>query len=173
VEAVLGEGSHWIAPSRFGYLGSDMPEAATWDEQADAFAFLLDHLRIKQAAVVALPLMRLEEMDLEGAGRQLGGPQGEEQRRAIYGVDETHLAGGGPSVASVNEVVASLAVTEFVAGVTGLREPVPLLTYRGWPGIVSKRSDPLPDCYYCGAVRGKRGSADVERYIRNGVGEYL
>jgi 2-hydroxy-6-oxonona-2,4-dienedioate hydrolase len=54
VEAVLGDGFRWIAPSRFGYLGSDMPEAATWDAQADAFAFLLDHLGIEQAAVVAL-----------------------------------------------------------------------------------------------------------------------
>jgi 2-hydroxy-6-oxonona-2,4-dienedioate hydrolase len=54
VQAVLGDGFRWIAPSRFGYLGSDLPEAATWDAQADAFAFLLDHLGIQQAAVVAL-----------------------------------------------------------------------------------------------------------------------
>lgn len=53
-EAVLGDGFHWIAPSRFGYLGSDMPEGATWDDQADAFAFLLDHLRIGEVAVVAM-----------------------------------------------------------------------------------------------------------------------
>jgi 2-hydroxy-6-oxonona-2,4-dienedioate hydrolase len=54
VEAVLGDDFHWIAPSRFGYLGSDMPAAATWDDQADAFALLLDHLGIEQVAVVAL-----------------------------------------------------------------------------------------------------------------------
>jgi 2-hydroxy-6-oxonona-2,4-dienedioate hydrolase len=54
VQAVLGDGFRWIAPSRFGYLGSSMPEGATWDAQADAFAFLLDHLGIEQAAVVAL-----------------------------------------------------------------------------------------------------------------------
>jgi 2-hydroxy-6-oxonona-2,4-dienedioate hydrolase len=54
VEAVLGDAFHWIAPSRFGYLGSGMPQAATWDDQADAFAFLLDYLGIEQAAVVAL-----------------------------------------------------------------------------------------------------------------------
>ncbi len=33
-----------IAPSRFGYLGSTMPPGATVADQADAFAFLLDHL---------------------------------------------------------------------------------------------------------------------------------
>jgi 2-hydroxy-6-oxonona-2,4-dienedioate hydrolase len=54
VEAVLGSGFRWISPSRFGYLGSSLPSAATWDHQADAFAYLLDHLGIEQAAVVAL-----------------------------------------------------------------------------------------------------------------------
>jgi 2-hydroxy-6-oxonona-2,4-dienedioate hydrolase len=54
VEAVLRDGFHWIAPSRFGYLGSDMPTGATWDDQAHAFAFLLDHLGIERVAVVAL-----------------------------------------------------------------------------------------------------------------------
>ncbi|CAN5722510.1 alpha/beta hydrolase [soil metagenome] len=54
VEAVLGDDVHWITPSRFGYLGSDMPDGATWDDQAHAFAFLLDHLGIEKVAVVAL-----------------------------------------------------------------------------------------------------------------------
>jgi 2-hydroxy-6-oxonona-2,4-dienedioate hydrolase len=53
-EAVLGAGFRWIAPSRFGYLGSDLPPGATWDDQAHAFAFLLDHLGIDEVAVVAM-----------------------------------------------------------------------------------------------------------------------
>ena len=118
-------------------------------------------------------LICLDELDVDEAGRQLAGPEGEALRRAIYGVDETHLDGGGPSVVSVNGVVASLAVTEFMAGVTGLREPAPLLTYRGWSGIITRRADPLSGCYYCSGVRGKREAADVERYIRDGAGEYL
>jgi len=55
--AVLGdgcEGFRWIAPSRFGYLRSTFNEGATFDEQAHAYAHLLDHLGIEQAAVVAL-----------------------------------------------------------------------------------------------------------------------
>lgn len=115
----------------------------------------------------------LEELDAEEAGRQIAGPEGEEQRREIYGIEEIVLAGGGPSVVSVNGVVASLAVTEFMAGVTGLRAPVPLLIYRGWRGIVTTKLEPLPGCYYCEALRGKRQAADVERYIRDGVGAYL
>ena len=118
-------------------------------------------------------LVCLDELDVDEAGRQLAGPEGEERRRVIYGVETELLAGGGPSVVSVNGVVASLAVTEFMAGITGLRNPHPLLTYRGSAGIVSKRVDPLPGCYYCAAVRDRREAADVERYIRDGVGKYL
>lgn len=54
VRAVLGDEVHWIAPSRFGYLRSTFRPGATFDEQAHAYAFLLDHLRIERAAVVAL-----------------------------------------------------------------------------------------------------------------------
>lgn len=53
-QAVLGDEFHWIAPSRFGYLGSSLPEGATWDDQADAFAYLLAQIGIDKVAVVAL-----------------------------------------------------------------------------------------------------------------------
>src|SRR5438093_1196106 len=49
-----------------------------------------------------------------------------EQRVAddkIYGIERNALTDGGPSVVSVNGVVASLAVTEFMAWKTGLRAP--------------------------------------------------
>lgn len=52
--AVLGEGTRWIAPSRFGYLRSTFQQGATFDDQAHAYAFLLDHLGIDRAAVVTL-----------------------------------------------------------------------------------------------------------------------
>jgi pimeloyl-ACP methyl ester carboxylesterase len=53
VHAVLGDRVHWIAPSRFGYLRSTFHAGATFDEQAHAYAHLLDHLGIDRAAVVA------------------------------------------------------------------------------------------------------------------------
>ena len=43
-DAVLGDQFHAITPSRFGYLGSTFHEGATWDDQAHAYAYLLDHL---------------------------------------------------------------------------------------------------------------------------------
>ncbi len=42
-----------IAPSRFGYPGSDMPENATVDMQAEAFAEFLDKLGIEKVFVTA------------------------------------------------------------------------------------------------------------------------
>lgn len=54
VQAVLGDQFHWITPSRFGYLRSTFPEGATWDDQAQAYAYLLDQLGVKKVAVVAL-----------------------------------------------------------------------------------------------------------------------
>ncbi len=52
--AVIGDGFHWIAPSRYGYLRSTLPPGATFETQADAYARLLDHLGIRQTAVVAM-----------------------------------------------------------------------------------------------------------------------
>jgi pimeloyl-ACP methyl ester carboxylesterase len=52
--AVLGENIRWIAPSRFGYLRSTFHPGATFDDQAHAYAFLLDHLGIDRAAVITL-----------------------------------------------------------------------------------------------------------------------
>lgn len=52
--AMLGDRFHWIAPSRFGYLRSTFHAGATFDDQAHAYAHLLDHLHIPEVAVVAL-----------------------------------------------------------------------------------------------------------------------
>ncbi len=65
------------------------------------------------------------------------------------------LAGTGPAVVSLNGVVASLGVTEFMVHVTGLREPASQLIYRGELGIVTKSVDqPQPGCYYCTRLWG-------------------
>lgn len=67
---------------------------------------------------------------------------------AIYGVETAALAGAGPSVVSINGVIASLLVTELTAWSTGLRAPWPLLTYRG--GVVLRSLDqPRSGCAYC------------------------
>jgi molybdopterin-synthase adenylyltransferase len=68
----------------------------------------------------------------------------------IYGVDRDALDGTGPSVVSINGVVASLAVTEFMVWRTGLRAPNGLLTYRADQGGVRvSRDTPRDGCPFC------------------------
>lgn len=52
--AVLSDEFHWVAPSRFGYLQSTLLPDATLDDQAHAYATLLDHLGIDRVAVIAM-----------------------------------------------------------------------------------------------------------------------
>lgn len=78
----------------------------------------------------------------------------------LYSVPHAALSQAGPSVVSVNGVVASLAVTEFMVWASGLRTPWPYLIYRGDQGRVTLSTDkPSPDCYYCKQVGGKAGQA--------------
>ena len=51
-ETWIGDGFRVVAPSRFGYLGSSLPQGATPADQADAYALLLDALGIERAAIV-------------------------------------------------------------------------------------------------------------------------
>ena len=51
--AALGEGVRVITPSRFGYLRSTFRPGATFDDQAHAYARLLERLRVDKVAVVA------------------------------------------------------------------------------------------------------------------------
>ncbi len=53
-EMILGDGYRIIAPSRFGYLGTPIPEDNSLEAQADALVSLLDHLAVERVAVVAV-----------------------------------------------------------------------------------------------------------------------
>jgi len=52
--AMAGSGYQLIAPSRFGYLRSTMPDNLTTAMQADAYAQLLDLLGIDKVVVVGI-----------------------------------------------------------------------------------------------------------------------
>lgn len=113
-------------------------------------------------------------LDVAEAQEDLLGPEGQREREALYGIERAALDRSGPSVVSINGVVASVAVTEFMVAATGLRVPQRVLTYYGQTGKVTvSRDEPAPDCYYCTAVRGRQEAADVQRYVRAGVGSFL
>jgi len=58
-------------------------------------------------------------------------------------------------IVSVNGVVASLAMTEFMVFVTGMRAPAPQLIYRGEiPAIRRVTDNPESGCYYCTGLWG-------------------
>lgn len=87
-----------------------------------------------------------------------------EQRQVhdqIYGISRDELAGSGPSVVTVNGVVASLATTEIMCLLTGLRRPLRQLTYYGQQGSVRPSNDlGRPDCPFCARWRSKNAAPD-------------
>lgn len=50
----IGDGFRWIAPSRFGYLRTPLPENATPEAQADVYPHLLDHLDLPAATIIGM-----------------------------------------------------------------------------------------------------------------------
>jgi molybdopterin/thiamine biosynthesis adenylyltransferase len=85
--------------------------------------------------------------------------------RKIYGEGGS---GQSPSVVSLNGLIASVAVTEFLVEVTGIRRARPFLKYQGPWGIVTApaiKEKPIERCYYCFDLKGKGRKAEVERYI--------
>lgn len=111
------------------------------------------------------------ELDVAEAQTDLMNPEVRRDRDAIYGVPRGLIGDAGPSVVSINGVIASIAATEFMLLVTGVRTiPKRLITYRAHTGGVSVKTDgPEPDCYYCVGLWGKGETADVQRYLRSGI----
>jgi len=112
-------------------------------------------------------------LDVVEAQAELASVEDRRNRDALYGVNRAALGRSGPSVVSINGVVASLGVTEFMLGVTGVRAPRRALTYYGQTGKVTVLAEePASDCYYCHGIRGRGDAVDVQRYLRAGVGGY-
>lgn len=94
------------------------------------------------------------ELDQRAIAIESMTPHQRAEDRAIYGVPSDSLNGSGPAVVSINGVMASLGVTEFMVWATGLREPKPHIRYRADLGRVTLVTDtPVIDCYYCSSYR--------------------
>jgi hypothetical protein len=90
------------------------------------------------------------ELDQHTLARQAMTPSQREADQRIYGVDRAALDSSGPMVVSINGVVASLGVTEFVVWAAGLRPPKGHVIYRGDLGTVTTRVESRStSCYYC------------------------
>ncbi|WP_088347283.1 MULTISPECIES: ThiF family adenylyltransferase [Rhodomicrobium] len=109
----------------------------------------------------------LDLLDAYAVRRSLSSRELLENEAAVYGISLDALSETGPSVVSMNGVVASLGVTAFMKLVTGMELPYTIQTYRGDLGTVTRTSaQPSEDCYYCSAVRGLRDKAGLERYFK-------
>jgi hypothetical protein len=117
-------------------------------------------------------LQCLDVLDTKEASRDLEGEAERRNRDRLYGVDRQLLGRTGPSVVSINGIIASLAVTEFMAAVTGLRPPKGFLTYRGSTGKVTLSTDIHSDCLFCKGRWGK-GHAIVKHYLTHGTADKL
>jgi hypothetical protein len=92
----------------------------------------------------------------------------------MYGLRRDALGDRGPSVVSLNGILASIAVTEFMVFITGVpRPPRRLLRYDGPRGIVVEpRDPPTPNCPYC-TQSGNGDNIDWHRHIRAGLGRWV
>lgn len=74
--AIGGEGFRWISISRFGYLGSALPDAPSTAAQAEALVDLLDTLGVQQVSILAMsggvpPSLKFAEMFPENVDRMM------------------------------------------------------------------------------------------------------
>ena len=113
-------------------------------------------------------LVCYDELDLQSAQVDLMSYEQKKDYADIYGVPLSDLGRVGPSVVSINGVVASLGVTEFMLRASGVPgRPRKVLKYYGERGVVTTPAkNPDADCYYCSAVRGKGDEACVQRYLK-------
>lgn len=109
----------------------------------------------------------LGEIDLAQARMDLENDASRKDRETLYGVPTSLLDEGGPSVVSINGAVASLAMTELIAYITGMRNPHRFINYRGDLARVTCNMDlPAPSCYFCETIKGTGAAAGVERYTQ-------
>jgi molybdopterin/thiamine biosynthesis adenylyltransferase len=116
----------------------------------------------------------VDQLDRAAVRRDLSSPERREEEDKMYGVSRDALGETGPSVVSLNGIIASLAVTEFMIFKTGVpRLPKRVLRYDGVRGIVNEPKDPpRPDCPYC-TQTGDGDRVDWHRHIRAGLGRWV
>ena len=95
-------------------------------------------------------LVCLEVLDQKEINDYFDSPEQRADRNEIYGVPHSALVGGGPSVVTINGVVASIAATELMVLVTGIRAPIAHQDWRGHEGCLRRVTDHNESCYYCG-----------------------
>ena len=95
-------------------------------------------------------LVCLQVLDQNEVNDYFASPEQRADREAIYGVPKGALANGGPSVITVNGAIASIAATELMVLVSGIRAPIAHQDWRGHEGRLLRVVDHQKGCFYCG-----------------------
>lgn len=107
-------------------------------------------------------LFCLGVIDMNELAREQMTDEQREQRDRSYGLTPEEAGDSGPSVVTINGVVASLACTEALTFITGLRAPARQLTYRGHDSVVLKNNTTGdPQCLYCTQWRSFQESDEL------------
>lgn len=96
-------------------------------------------------------------------------PEERSTRNRTYGQEPESEGGSGPSVVSLNGVVASLGVMELMLEIAGVRPAVEFREYKGAHGVVVLPKDYAADpehCRFCREIVGRGDDADLARFIR-------
>lgn len=95
-------------------------------------------------------LFCLGVIDMSELAREQMTIEQRQQRDRNYGLTPEEAGDSGPSVVTINGVVASLACTEALMLITGLRAPARQLTYLAQDSVVRKNSTKGDQhCLYC------------------------
>lgn len=113
------------------------------------------------------------ELSQEEIHRDLSSSEDRSLDDKIYGVDKNSLANTGPSVVSLNGILSSLAVTEFLCYITKIRPPKRHFIYHGRISEIRGVREIENNCYYCENVTGVDDKVDMQKYIRQGVDKFL
>ncbi len=112
-------------------------------------------------------LVCMDLLDTVAVSQFLTNENARHDRQEIYGVNFNELDVAGPSVVSLNGIIASHAVMEYMLQVTGIRKAKRKLEYRGNMGIVAvKHEIQVSDCHFCNVVRGSGDNADITRHVK-------
>jgi hypothetical protein len=99
-------------------------------------------------------LLCCDILDMDEVGWDLASPEERVNRERVYGVRTEGEDGSGPSVVTLNGIVASIATTEFMVGVTGLRPPTRLTNYYGEQNrFTVSKDNPKSECFTCNTAK--------------------
>ena len=99
--------------------------------------------------------------------QEFSDPTQREEEARIYGVP--HKDGeAGPSVVSLNGILASVAVMEFTVETASIRPAKRSLEYNGMMGLLLRNTmPPSKDCYFCKGLYDSQDLTDVRRFFKD------